>query len=47
MNVLMNNGAYWLAGLTVVILFLAIMAIGQAIVTIIREKKADATTGKV
>lgn len=41
MNELMNNGMYWLAGLTVLILFLAIMAVGSAIVTIIREKPAN------
>jgi hypothetical protein len=37
MNTLMNNGMYWIAGITVLILFLSIAAVGKAIGSIIRE----------
>jgi hypothetical protein len=38
MNILMNNGMYWVAGITVLILFLAIAAVGKAIISIASEK---------
>jgi hypothetical protein len=46
MNTLMNNGFYWIGGLTVIILLLAIAAAGSAIVAIIKEKASERSPAK-